>query len=67
MKRKPAYRAPRNAAERIAEAKAAIARIEHELNTVRDAKYGDYGRSCRDSIKRWQMVIDREAGGSEGE
>lgn len=60
MKRKLTYRAPRNAAERIAEAKAAIERL---MNTMRqgDNRFGEYGRNCREAIARWQ-VIDREQG-----
>ena len=59
--KKPTYKAPRNAAERVAEAQAAIARIENEMSSVRDGRYGSYGQNCRDSIARWQTVIDRES------
>jgi hypothetical protein len=58
MKRR-AYKAPRNAAERIAEAKAAISRLEDSMRG--DNRYGSYGQNCRDAIARWQAVIDREA------
>ncbi len=58
MKRKPTYRAPRNAAERIAEAQGAIERIRDSMQG--DNRFGSYGQSCRDSIARWQAVIDRE-------
>ena len=53
-KRKPTYRAPRNSAERIAEAKAAIARLEDS----RRGQYGEVYRNCTDAIARWQSVID---------
>jgi hypothetical protein len=58
MKRKT-YKAPRNAAERILEAKLAINRITETMMTGHN-RFGSYGDSCRDSIKRWQAVIDRE-------
>lgn len=51
--RKPTYRAPRTAAEHIAEADQAIARLETTLYTGFN-RYGPYGDNCRDSIKRWQ-------------
>jgi len=53
------YKAPRNSAERIAEARAAIRRLEDTLN-VGANRYGEYGRNVRESIARWQAVIDRE-------
>lgn len=56
---KKRYRAPRNSAERIKEAQDAIARLEATLNTGFN-RGGTYGQNCRDAIKRWQDVIDRE-------
>jgi len=55
------YRAPRNAAERIAEARAAISRLRETLNQG-DNRYGEYGRNCRDAIARRETVIAREEG-----
>jgi hypothetical protein len=54
MQRKT-YRNPRNQAERLAEAESAIARIERDMNTGHN-RYGPYGDSCRDSMKRWQAT-----------
>lgn len=59
MRRKPTYRTPRNATERIAEAKAAIERLRYTMSQG-DNCFGYYGRQCRESIARWQAVIDRE-------
>jgi hypothetical protein len=56
--RKQTYRAPRNAVERIAEAEQAIHRIRASM--LGDNRFGSYAQSCRDSIARWQAVIDRE-------
>ena len=57
MKRKT-YRAPRNAAERVIEAERAMARIRASMTG--NNRFGYYGQSCRESIARWQSVIDRE-------
>lgn len=57
VKRKT-YRAPRNAAERVAEARAAIRRLEGAMSG--DNRFGEYGRNCRDAIARWQTVIDKK-------
>ena len=56
MTKKRTYRPPRNAAERIAEAEAAIARITYTMNQG-DNRFGEYGKNCRESIARWQKVI----------
>jgi hypothetical protein len=56
--KKATYKAPRNAAERIAEAERAIECIRASMTG--DNRFGSYGQSCRDSIARWQAVIDRE-------
>jgi hypothetical protein len=57
MKRKT-YRSPRNATERVAEAKAAIRRLEASAKLMigTQAWYAH-----RDAIARWQQVIDQEA------
>jgi hypothetical protein len=57
MKRKSTK--PRNAAERIAEARAAIARLEYTMNQG-DNRFGEYGRNCRAAIARWQATIESE-------
>jgi hypothetical protein len=57
MARKPRYHAPRNQAQRLAEAEMAIARLTSTLNTG-DNRFGSYGDACRTSIKVWQATAD---------
>lgn len=57
MTRKPRYHAPRNQAERLAEAESAVARITRDMNTGNN-RFGSYGDNCRASIKRWQATAD---------
>lgn len=57
MNKKPRYRAPRNQAERLAEAEAAVSRITRDMNTGQN-RYGSYGDSCRAGIKGWQATAD---------
>ena len=45
-------------AERVAEAHKAIARIRDSMTG--NNRFGSYGQSCRESIARWQAVIDGE-------
>lgn len=54
------YKAPRNAAERIAETRAAIARLEEQLRHPMFNHGGEGGRDVYDAIARWQAVIERE-------
>jgi hypothetical protein len=56
--KKSTYRAPRNAAERIAEARRAISRLQDSMTG--DNRVGEYGRNCRDAIARWQEVLRKE-------
>jgi len=51
------YRAPRNQAERLAEALRSIARLESTLRVGGNC-FGEYGKNCRDSIKRWHATAD---------
>lgn len=62
MAKRITYKAPRNAAERIAEAQAAIRRLEASMNSNIAMRVGQTGQNHRESIARWQTVIDREAG-----
>ena len=59
-KRKPVRKlfSEMTASERVAEAHRAIARIRESM--MGDNRFGSYGQSCRESIARWQAVIDRE-------
>lgn len=59
MAKQKRYKPPRNSAERIAEARGAIRRLEDTLK-VGENRYGDYGRRVRESIAGWQAVIERE-------
>ncbi len=43
-------------AERLAEARAALRRTEDTYNTGNN-RFGSYGDSCRDSMRRWRETI----------
>lgn len=53
------YQAPRNAAERIAEAKHAIARLNDSLFNPFTSS-GEHWR-IRDAIERWEAIITKES------
>jgi hypothetical protein len=57
--KRKAYRAPRNPAERIAEARAAISRLDDTLR-IPSNRGGEYGRQCYEAKARWQAIIERE-------
>lgn len=62
MKRKPARKplSEMTPAEKVIEAYAAIRRIRDSMQD--DNRYGSYGQSCRDSIKRWEQTIIENGG-----
>jgi hypothetical protein len=56
MKRASKPWSEKTTAERLAEAYASLRRTEETYNTGNN-RYGAYGDSCRDSIRRWKETI----------
>lgn len=63
MAKRITYRAPRNAAERVAEARAAIVRLESSSKACIANRVGQAGAEHARAIAGWHAVITRETHG----